>query len=584
MLNFSRSIRHLQPVLLLFVAVDSSSVCAHGQQCGIDRVSVSNTGMSGNGYTFKPSLSGDGNVVAFGSQADNLVPGDANNTADVFVRDLIAGVTTLVSQPTGGGQSNGGSGLNAISADGRFVAFRSFATNLDPADTDPKPDIYRHDRLTGETLLVSERLLPPSHPEGTFSTPSISQDGRFVAFDCFDDNLVPGDQNNVVDVYVRDMVTGVMELVSVGNLGELGNDISDTPSMSWDGRYVAFASRASNWMPGNDQKFPHVYVRDRQLGTTTLVSYAESGTYGPMGGAFNPAVSGDGSHVAFNYIGPDILPSLFDGHTWPGAQVFVRNLLNGKLTYLGYSVEGGVSQAQCEYPSLSYNGRFVAWESFSDDLTVTPGHVNQNIFHRDLSTGVTVLVNRGMGGEKPDNFAVSPSISADGRTVAFESPASNLVPGDTFFTYDIFVRKCDVASPTVYCAPKSGASGCKPAASFSGTPSASAGAGFLVCADSLVGGQPALVFYSARPAYSRALLSGVLCLQPPLQRTPPQASGGSPGACDGGIDFDMNAWIASGIDPSLVAGETAYTQVWARDPLDPAGGILSEAVAFLIAP
>lgn len=571
-------------LLLLALSFECLSVGATAQQCLIDRVSLSTAAVPGSGDSWLPSISGDGNAMSFGSNADNLVPGDTNFTADVFVRDLVLGVTTLVSRPTGGGQSNGGSGLNAISADGRYVAFRSFATNLDPADTDPKADIYRHDRVTGETVLVSQRLLPPTHPEGTFSTPSISQDGRYVAFDCFDDNLVPGDQNGFVDVYVRDMLTGVMELVSVGNLGQLGNSLSDTPSISWDGRFVAFASSSSNWFPGNEQKNAHAYVRDRLLGTTTLVSYAESGTYGPMGFGFNPSISGDGSHVAFMYIGPDILPSLFDGHNWPGAQVFVRNLLDGKLTYVGYSIQGGVSAHECRFPRLSYDGRFVAWESLSDDLTVTPGHGNQNIFHRDLETAVTVLVNRGMGGVKPNNYAVFPSISADGRKVAFASPASNLVPGDSGMISDIFVRECDVASPAVYCAPKFGASGCTPAASFAGAPSASAGAGFLLCADSLVGGQAALIFYAARPAYARALQNGVLCLQPPLQRTPPLSTGGTPGLCDGSIDFDMNVWIASGVDPTLVAGETAYAQVWARDPLDPMGGILSEAVAFLIGP
>ncbi len=562
-------------------------LCAEGiqaQQCSMEWLSTTPSGSGGNGYSSRPAISANGELVAFGSDASNLVPNDTNLLDDIFVRDRTTGTTTLVSRPTSGGQANGWSGLPAISADGRFVAFRSVATNFDPADPDPKPDIYRHDRLTGETVLVSHRLIPGTHPDGTYQTPSISQDGRYVAFDCWDDNLVPGDQNNTIDVYVRDMQAGITELISVGNQGELGNQGSDTPSISWDGRYVAFASGASNWFPGNAQQFPHVYVRDRLLGTTTLVSYAESGTYGPMGGGFNPSISGDGTKVAFVYLGPDILPSLFNGHTWPGAQLFVRDLLDGKLTYVGYSVHGGVSAHECRYVKLSYDGRHVAWESLSDDLVVTPGHGNENIFHRDLETGVTVLVSRGMGGTKPNGYSVSPSISADGRTIAFASQASNLVPGDSGLIVDIFVRECDVASPTVYCTAKTGGSGCTPAVSFLGTPSASATSGFLVCADALVGGQPALVLYATRPAYARALGSGVLCLQPPLVRAPALAAGGTSGACDGSIDFDVNAWSASGVGPALAAGESGYAQVWGRDSTDPLGGILSEAVAFLIAP
>lgn len=570
-------------MLAAFVA--AAADLAEGQQCATEWLSVSPTGAGGTAHSDRPSISADGRWVSFGSNASNLVVGDVNQTTDVFLRDRTTGVTVLVSRTSTGIQANGGSGLNSISADGRFVAFKSTSTNLDPADTDPKPDIYRHDRITGETVLVSTRLLPGTHPDGTWQTPSISENGRFVAFDCWDDNLVPGDQNGgALDVYLRDMQTGVMELISVGNQGELGDDISDTPSISWDGRFVAFASMTSNWFVGNAQKAPHAYVRDRVLGTTTLVSYAPSGTYGPMGGGFNPSISGDGTKVAFDYIGPDIQPPLFNGHTWPGAQVFVRDLIDGSLTYVGYDVTGGVSAHECRYPRLSYDGRFVAWESLSDDLTVTPGHINQNIFHRDLQTGVTVLVSRGMGGTKPDSYSVSPSISADGRTVAYASQASNLVPGDSGLVIDIFVRECDVASPAVYCAAKLSASGCEPAMSFLGTPSASAGTGFRLCAEELVSGQPALILYSARPAYQRALGSGVLCLAAPVTRTPPVTSGGGASACDGTLDFDMNAWIASGVDPALGAGETGYAQVWCRDPLDPFQGTLSDAVAFLIGP
>jgi hypothetical protein len=115
-------------------------------------------------------------------------------------------------------------------------------------------------------------------------------------------------------------------------------------------------------------------------------------------------------------------------------------------------------------------------------------------------------------------------------------------------------------------------------------PSASAGSGFFVCADELVGAQPALVLYSSRPSYSRALGSGVLCLAPPLQRSPALATGGTQGACDGSIDFDMNAWIASGADPALQAGSTVYAQAWGRDPLDPFGCVLSDALAILVGP
>jgi Tol biopolymer transport system component len=561
----------------LFATVETVTA----QQCSVELMSVSPTAGGGNGESGRTGISADGLVVAFGSNADNLVPGDGNANADIFVRDRTTSTTALISCSTAGGQANGASGFPRVSGDGRFVVFRSWATNLDPADIDPKPDIYRHDRVTGETVLVSHHLVPATHPEGAWQS-SISYDGRFVAFDCWDDNLVPGDVNGMSDVYLRDMQTGVMELVSVGNQGEIGSMGSDTPSISWDGRYVSFASRATNWFAGNPHFFPHIYVRDRVLGTTTLVSYSPSGSYGPVGGGFQPSISGNGAKVAFMYLGPDLMPSLFT-HQWRGAQVYIRDLVSGELTYIGYSFKGGLSGHESHDPMLSYDGRFVAWDSYSKDLILTNGPGAQ-VFHRDLETGVTVLVGKGMGGAQPDGFSADAAISGDGRTVVFCSQASNLVPGSTGGTVNIFVRECDVASPTVYCKAKVGVSGCEPDIGFQGKPSATAGSGFLIRADQLVGAQPSFVLYSTRPAYVTSGFTVLLCLAKPANRTPPISSAGTAGICDGTIAFDMNAWIASGIDPTLQAGSPAYSQVWCRDPAGPVSGTLSDAVAFLIGP
>ncbi|HNP16145.1 MAG TPA: hypothetical protein PKI99_06765, partial [Terrimesophilobacter sp.] len=474
------------PLLQALVLTCSAGSIA-AQQCSIEMLSVSPSGATANAHCAKPSLSADGRWVSFGSNASNLVPGDVNQAADVFLTDRSTGLTILVSRSTLGQQANGGSGISGISPDGRYVAFRSAATNLDPADTDPKPDIYRFDRLTGETVLVSYKIYPPTYPLGTPDRPSMSEDGRYVAFSSWED-LITADTNGVLDAYVRDMVTGTMELISVGNLGEGGNDVSDTPTISWDGRYVAFSSRTNNWFGGNPMKNPHVYVRDRVLGTTTLVSYAPSGTYGLIGGGFDASISGDGTKVAFMYLGPDLMPSLFPNGTWRGAQVYVRDLVTGNLSYVGYSIGGTLSNFECRFPQLSYDGRFVAWESLASNLTLTEGHGAQDIFHRDLSTGVTTLVSTGMNGAKPTGYSVQPNISADGRTIAFASQADNLVPGDTGLIVDIFVRECGVASPTIYCSAKTGASGCTPQVGFSGSPNASTGGGFLICGDGLVGG------------------------------------------------------------------------------------------------
>ncbi len=571
----------LLPILLL-MGMPLAPTVAYSQSCQAELVTLPQVGGLANGYSLGPALSNDGRCVAFDSDASNLVSTDPNGTVDVFVRDRLTGTLAIASITSIGAPANGGSGIPGISGDGRFVSFRSVATNLDPADPDPKPDVYLHDRVTGQTVLVSHRIAPGTSPYGAWIS-SVSEDGRFVAFDCFDDHLVPGDYNGWADVYVRDMQTGSMELVSVGNQGELGDEASAEPSISGDGRYVAFTSRAGNWFSGNLNKYPHVYVRDRLLDQTILVSHAPSGGYGPIGGGGTPSISADGNKVAFLYLGPDIFPPLF-GHYWAGLEVFVRNLTTDELVPVSMTFFGKISFNDSRSPKLSGDGRYVAWESYSPNLVPHPGDLNQDIFWRDLETGVTVLVSRGLNGAKPNGWSIHPSISHDGKTVAFASQASNLVPGDSGLIVDIFVKSCDVTSPTVYCQGTQGASGCAPVISFQGQPSASAGSGFLLCGDQLVGGQTALVLYSTSGSEAHRLLGGYLCMELPARRASQLPTNGASMACDGSIAFDMNAWIASGTDPLLVAGAAGYSQVWCRDPADPFGGVLSDAVAFLIEP
>src|SRR6266540_522146 len=261
------------------------------------RVSVASDGTEGNDSSFRPALSADGAVVAFDSDATNLVMGDTNGASDVFMYE--AGQTTLVSVGLGGAPGNSHSTDPSISANGRLVAFYSVATNLVNGDTNNAGDIFVYDKQ-GQTRRVSVSSGGAAGNSDSYD-PSISPNGRFVAFESGATNLVSDDTNNVGDIFVHDRQTGQTERVSVDSHGNQGNSVSYDPSISADGRFVAFHSLASNLVDGVDGDTNNTYdvfVHDRQTGQTTRVSVDSNDTQA-NGGSFNVSLSADGRAVAF---------------------------------------------------------------------------------------------------------------------------------------------------------------------------------------------------------------------------------------------------------------------------------------------
>jgi hypothetical protein len=284
-------------------------------------VSISTAGVQADNLNDIGNISGDGRFVVFISYASNLVPGDSNGSPDVFVRDRHAATTTRVSVSSGGGQANGSSLWPRISADGRFVAFVSTATNLAGSDANGTvEDIYVHDMQTRTTRRVS--LSSAGVQANSVSTvPSLSSDGQTLAFVSFASNLVAGDTNGEFDVFVRDLRTGVTERVSVSSSGGQGNDESGAPYISPDGRLISFHSLASNLVAGDTNGFLDVFRHDRLTATTDLVSLSSTGFQGNAD-ANNAAISADGSRIAFysnasNFVADDVNGSL---------DVFVREL------------------------------------------------------------------------------------------------------------------------------------------------------------------------------------------------------------------------------------------------------------------
>ena len=213
------------------------------------RVSTATDGTSGDGWSGSPAISADGRWIAYESHASNLVPGDTNGALDVFVTDRTTGVTTRVSTATDGTQANDNSFCSAISADGRWIAYMSYASDLSPGDTNGALDVFVTDRTTGVTTRVSTATDGTRANDNSFCS-AISADGRWIATRQAS-NLSPGDTNGALDVFVTDRTTGVTTRVSTATDGTQANSGSEPPSISADGRWIAYMSYASNLVPGD---------------------------------------------------------------------------------------------------------------------------------------------------------------------------------------------------------------------------------------------------------------------------------------------------------------------------------------------
>jgi Tol biopolymer transport system component len=398
------------------------------------RVSVSSDGTQGNGLSAGSSISADGRYIAFHSDATNLVSGDINGHYDIFVYDRNTGQITRVSVSTNGTEGNYASWYPSISADGRYIAFHSYAANLVSGDTNGRADVFVHDLDTGQTTRVS---VASDGTQGNDESwfPAISADGRYVVFSSQATNLVSGDTNGAWDIFIHDLDTGQTTRVSVASDGAQGNGGSEYPSISSDGRSIAFQSDATNLVSGDTNGEKDVYVRDRVTGQTTRVSVASDGTQG-NGGSEYPSISSDGRSIAFQSYSTNLV----SGDTSGLDDIFVRDRVTGQTTQVSISSDGSQGNSRSWSSSISANGRYVAFSSQATNLVSGDTNGYYDIFVHDLDTGQTTRVSVASDGTQGNNESWVSAISADGRYVAFMSDASNLVNGDTNDKSDIFVR------------------------------------------------------------------------------------------------------------------------------------------------
>jgi len=400
------------------------------------RVSVGPAGTQGDADSFTPAsvVSADGRYVVFESYATNLVSGDLNGQQDVFVHDRRAGSTSRVSVDSAGAEADGESWAPAISADGRFVAFQSRATNLVPGDTNTTQDVFVRDCLTGETARASVDSAG-AEANGRSQFPSISADGRFVAFDSMATNLAPGDTNGAGDVFVRDLASGTTIRASTDSHGEEGNFASYASAISGDGSRIAFASTAENLVPGDTNGAADIFVRDLTTGRTRRVSVDSSGAQA-NGWSVWCSISADGRTVAFYTAATNLDPLDVNGVD----DAFVHDLATGETTLASVASGGVPGNGYSSHPVLSADGRFVAFQTWSTNLV--PGDTNErrDVYVHDRRSGTTERASVDSAGGQARAHCGGPSISAGGRHVVLPSLAPDLVAGDTNGCWDVFVR------------------------------------------------------------------------------------------------------------------------------------------------
>lgn len=405
---------------------------------------------SANAASFAPQISADGRYIVFSSTASDLAANDSNTASDVFWYDRDTDKMVLVSHTIAGIAGSGASLSPVLSADGLFVAFVSSAQNL-TSDTTSGKNIFIWNSATNAISLVSHANIGSASGNGDSDSVAISGNGEFVVFASAASNLIGNDTNNKKDVFVWNRSTNAIALVSQSSSGAIGDGDSLAPSISNDGKIIAFTSAASNLEGTDNNNGLDIFVRNLNANTTTLVSANTSGTYSAGGGdilnrlgAFNPIVSGNGEFVAFS----STLVDLANSDSNNAEDVFVRNLKDNTTQLVSINSSGtsgtgtsngasGSSGTGSSNPIISSDGRFVGFSSYSTDLVSGDANAVQDVFVRDLKTASTTWVSRTdtAGG---NGASFNPVINSTGSYLVFASNASNLTSSDLNGKSDVF--------------------------------------------------------------------------------------------------------------------------------------------------
>ncbi len=373
---------------------------------------------------FRPRLSDSGRYVLLTTASDQLDSQDSNGLSDLYRLDRLSGQYIRISV-SGGVEGDRGVAGGEISADGQVVVFHSSAANLLPGDQNQALDIFAWQADRGPNQIL-ERVsigLDASPSNAGSLNAVLSGDGRYVAFSSQADNLVADDTNEASDIFVRDRQTGTSVRVSIASDGEQGDRGSFQPSISDDGRYVAFTSEATNFSDNEFDQLPDLFVHDRSTGLTSLINVSSANLRANADSA-NAVLAPDGSAVAF-YSRATTLEPGFENIFF---DVFVRDLLTQKTELISSAIEEPAN-ANSFNPALSTRGQWVAFQSEAQNLTALDGNTFSDIYVVNRFTKDAYIASRRAAGTSANGGSFAANMVADGSLVAFESAATDLAAG-----------------------------------------------------------------------------------------------------------------------------------------------------------
>jgi hypothetical protein len=408
---------------------DTDAMRCGRQYLSVERVSVASDGTEANNGSGHPTISANGRYVTYWSEASNLVPDDTNDTDDIFVYDRKTNTTERINVASDGTEANNRSFSPEISANGRYVTYSSFASNLVPDDTNGTEDVFVYDRKTNTTERINVASDGTEANSGQSLEPAISANGRYVTYQSFASGLVPNDPPGT-DIFVYDRKTNTTELIS----GTEANDSSFQPAISANGRYVTYGSSASNLVPDDTNGIIDIFVYDRKTNTTERISVASDGTEANEE-SFGATISANGRYVTYSSFASNLVPD----DTNNAADIFVYDRKTNTTERINVASDGTEANDDSGGAEISANGRYVTYDSFASNLVPDDTNDTQDVFVYDRKTNTTERISVDSDGTEANGFSREPAISPNGRYVTYGSLASNLVPDDTNGALDIFV-------------------------------------------------------------------------------------------------------------------------------------------------